>query len=246
MLIALPRASWCLGNSTNLEAHWSNFSKGNTTHGITGEYPFIQCFKQTAKKYNIPLPLLLAVARGESDFQTKAKSKKSCYGIMQIQWPGTAGDLGISSLKELLKPCRNIDAGGNYLRQMLNRYNNNIHLALAAYNYGPGRITPGARKIPKGAQWYSGYIYDHLQYILATGSQQVTPPSYTDLLKEQIIIFNKSVLAENFLTLLRNKIPEMQFSAFHMGLGRFQVTMLYKDQQQLSKGRRFIKQRIGL
>ena len=151
-----------------LERAWKQYMAAKTHSRPAFQFPFEACFQKAAQQYELPVSLLLAVARGESDFDPKAKSDKNCYGIMQIRWPITAKHLGITTLEALGDPCTNITAGAKYIREMLDRYAGNLHLALAAYNYGPGRISQKASPalIPKGAQWYSGYVHHHLEYIL--------------------------------------------------------------------------------
>ncbi len=103
-------------------------------------FPHATCFSVAALEYGLPESLLLAIARGESDFDATARSRANAHGVMQILWPGTARHLGIHRLSDLYEPCTNIDAGARYFKELLERYDGNVHLALAAYNYGPGRI----------------------------------------------------------------------------------------------------------
>ncbi len=133
---------------------------------LQGDLPFRDCFEQAARRYDLPLPLLFAVARGESNFNPRAVSPKSCLGVMQIKWPGTANELGIKQKDALFNPCINIDAGARYLAGLVRSYQGNLYLALAAYNYGPGAIRPG--RIPDGAHWYASYIHRHLQHVLSS------------------------------------------------------------------------------
>jgi soluble lytic murein transglycosylase-like protein len=58
-------------------------------------FPHMSCFRSSAKEQKLPLALLFAVARGESNFKKDAVSKANAIGVMQIQWPGTAKHLGI-------------------------------------------------------------------------------------------------------------------------------------------------------
>ncbi|MCP4042684.1 MAG: lytic transglycosylase domain-containing protein [Gammaproteobacteria bacterium] len=208
-------------------------------------FPFNDCFQRAAAAHGLPVTLLLAVARGESDFDPRAKSDADAHGLMQIQWPGTAIHLGIKRRADLYRPCINIDAGARYLKELLERYRGNLHLALAAYNYGPGRIQVGSAKLPTGAEWYSGYIYRHLTYVLGIES----PPTknrpgtrYTDGGKLQLAIFNRSYRARAFVAAIEQAAPGLRLDWFRTGTGRFHVVMPYTGAQELAKSKRRLAQ----
>ena len=126
--------------------------------GLTGNYPYMDCFSDAARKYNLPVPLLVAMARGESGFDPDARSHKECLGLMQIKWPGTANDLGIMHREDLFNPAVSIDAGARYMSWLVDQFDGDLFLAVAAYNYGPNAISP-KRRVPSGAKWYAAYIF---------------------------------------------------------------------------------------
>ena len=170
-------------NPVDLDHAWQEYQSSNSYAEPAYVFPYSSCFASAAAAHDLPLTLLLAVARGESDFEATARSRANAHGVMQILWPVTARHLGIHRLSQLYDPCTNIEAGARYLRELMERYEGNLHLALAAYNYGPGRIPVNAVEIPNGAEWYSGYIYRHLDYVLGDGSGQFTGNEslYSDL-----------------------------------------------------------------
>jgi hypothetical protein len=102
---------------------------------------------RVSRMYNVDPYLIKAVIRTESDFNHRALSSKGAQGLMQLM-PGTAADLQVSNP---FNPGENIDGGVRYLRSLLDTFDNNLVLSLAAYNAGPGLVkrTGGVPKIPE-------------------------------------------------------------------------------------------------
>ena len=80
--------------------------------------------------------LINAVLMAESAGDPSAVSNAGAQGLMQLM-PDTAASCGIENAFD---PVQNVDCGSRYLRELLQRYNNDVELAVAAYNAGPGAV----------------------------------------------------------------------------------------------------------
>jgi soluble lytic murein transglycosylase-like protein len=106
--------------------------------------PLHEIVKAAAARYRVDADLILSVIAAESNFDPKAISKKNARGLMQLL-PETATRFGVH---DIFDPQENIDAGTHYLSDLLQRYNNDLALALAAYNAGPERVQQFGRVPP--------------------------------------------------------------------------------------------------
>ncbi len=95
--------------------------------------PLVQ---EASRHHNLPPPLIKAVIRVESNFNPAATSPKGAQGLMQLM-PGTAEQLQVTNPYDIKE---NVWAGTRYLGMLLQKFNNNLPMALAAYNAGPERV----------------------------------------------------------------------------------------------------------
>ena len=94
-------------------------------------------FDEAAEKYGVDAKFLKSIAKCESDFDPACVSHSGATGIMQLM-PATAAELGVSDSYD---PYQNIMGGAQYISELLDKYNGDTSLALAAYNAGSGNVT---------------------------------------------------------------------------------------------------------
>jgi soluble lytic murein transglycosylase-like protein len=115
-----PKRSWCY----------------DAARGPIFRSKFDKMIVEAAKKFDVDAALISAVIKAESDFNPREVSHKGARGLMQLM-PATAERFGVDNSFD---PKANINAGVRYLRWLLDTFEGNADLAVAAYNAGEGNV----------------------------------------------------------------------------------------------------------
>jgi soluble lytic murein transglycosylase-like protein len=105
---------------------------------------FADLIEQAANRYQVDAKLVHAVIQTESAYNSSAQSPKGAVGLMQLM-PDTARRFGVSDRND---PDQNVDGGTRYLKHLINMFNPNLDLAVAAYNAGENAVIRYNNSIP--------------------------------------------------------------------------------------------------
>ena len=120
---------------------------------LDSSHEYYSLIDEIARKYSFDPNLINAIIKNESGYDPEVESRAGAVGLMQLM-PDTARDLGLrvdDNIDERLFPYTNVDAGTRYIRDLIDQYNSNIYLALAAYNAGPGNLDEWIDEV--GTNW---------------------------------------------------------------------------------------------
>jgi hypothetical protein len=160
---------------------------------------------EKAAVYNMDPSLIKAVIKTESNWNSKAISRKGAVGLMQLM-PSTASDMNVHNP---FNPEENIEGGTRYLKYLIERFNGDITLALAAYNAGPktvekfGYVPP----ITETKQYVSRVLslYSGRSAYASTESDSTRKENKPELIYK-IILEDGTVLFTNSTLLLNNTV----------------------------------------
>ncbi|MGW8192880.1 MAG: lytic transglycosylase domain-containing protein [Desulforhopalus sp.] len=118
--------------------------------------------RRVARRYNVDPSLIKAIIHTESAFDHQAVSKTGAQGLMQLM-PETARELRVANP---FNPRENIDGGTRYFCKLMDSFNGDLILSLAAYNAGPGLVmrTGGVPRIPETLRYVNKVLKRYKQY----------------------------------------------------------------------------------
>jgi len=124
-----------------------------------GDASLNKIVNEAAQKYDVDPNLIRAVIKAESNNNPAATSPKGAMGLMQLM-PETARELGV---KNAYDAQENVMGGTRYLKMLLSRYDGQVDLALAAYNWGMGNLEKKPNQLPEETISYVEKVNSYYQ-----------------------------------------------------------------------------------
>ncbi len=147
-------------------------NQSNFSSVLQGTSSMDDIFVKASQTYDVPINLIKAVAKTESNFNPDAVSYAGAQGVMQLM-PATAKELGVN---DPFNAEENIMGGTKYLSQLLKRYDGDVTLALAGYNAGMGNVSKYGGVPP--FEETQNYIKKVTEYAQIDVNAAVYPSSY--------------------------------------------------------------------
>ena len=133
----------------------------SSVKGNRAERLFHPIIIQAANRYQVDSALIKAIIMAESSYNPKAISRRGAKGLMQLM-PIAAEALGV---RDSFNPEQNINAGVRHFKNLLNQFNGDVKLALAAYNAGSKKVREYQGVPPfKATQYYIKKVFEYYQY----------------------------------------------------------------------------------
>ena len=124
-----------------------------TINPVSRPLRFVTLVDKAARENDIEAALVHAVISAESNYNTRSVSRKGAIGLMQLM-PATAKRFGVI---DRYNPTQNVLGGTRYLKHLMQRFNNDLRLTVAAYNAGENAVTRYGNKIPPYRET-TGYV----------------------------------------------------------------------------------------
>ena len=152
----VPNGSDCKAFVLKKAGSWKGMTNGPDSARYDWE------IRRVGRLYRVDPSLIKAIIHTESDFDHRAVSRCGAQGLMQLM-PGTARELRVS---DPFNARDNIDGGTRYFRSLLDSFNEDLVLSLAAYNAGPGLVTRtgGVPKIPETLRYINKVLKRYKVY----------------------------------------------------------------------------------
>ncbi|WP_240744301.1 lytic transglycosylase domain-containing protein [Desulfopila sp. IMCC35006] len=164
----VPNSPDCKAVELKKDVNWANLPSRSTrsypsySSGGSDSARYDREIIRIGRLYNVDPPLIKAIIHTESAFDSEAVSHCGAQGLMQLM-PGTASDLQVDNPFNALE---NIEGGTRYFRSLLDSFNEDLILSLAAYNAGPGLVsrTGGVPLIPETVQYINRVLKRYKVY----------------------------------------------------------------------------------
>jgi|SRR3990172_31769 len=160
--------------------------------------PYAEIINAKCDKYGVDPTLVKSIIKAESNFNPNAVSPKGARGLMQLM-PSTAADMGVG---DIFDPEQNIEGGVRYFKYLLENFQGDVELSVAAYNCGQGRVMRNGFSVPEIPE-----TKNYVKKVLKLSRNPITGMSFTRPIykiemKDGSILFTDSPVSGGSLSLV--------------------------------------------